>query len=604
MFSGSPRYERHLAWTISEVTRLGKQEAQWTAIRLFLFGFFFILVAILAVQHSPLANFTAFAGILLFAGSVYRHGRIARRWRRNQIRLRLLEQEKARGELNWNQLPPLPSAKLNPAPLPHYFSDLDILGEHSLSRLLNATISSLGWQTLLSLLHSNGISQSEVEERRQIVEELVRLRVLRRKFQLTAQLHSEEVIDSYALEQVVKHPIHDNWAPYGVALVFLLQCLGFGLMAGTVCYHWKAYFVLVWVMIAIAYNIVGKHIRDVFKEAVGLESSLGKFVKVAGILEKYRTRTDSALGRLLSPYQNQASPSIFLSRVEFCMSMLSIRANWLLHLLLNFAVPWDHFFTLRLEKVRRDLAGPLSTWLLHLARFEAFISLAEFSVSMAGGTFPELEKNTDGVAVGAIELSHPLIPKNERVSNTLNLSTQDACYLITGSNMSGKSTFLRTIGINLCLAKAGSKVSAKRFIFQNRDLFTSLRIADSLEDHTSSFYAEVKELKKILEAARNPQGPKLLYLIDEIFRGTNNRERLAGSRAYIHALMQTSAVGCVATHDLELVQLETLHPALKNFHFKETIEGDRMHFTYRMESGPCPSTNALRIMEIAGLPTH
>jgi DNA mismatch repair ATPase MutS len=174
--------------------------------------------------------------------------------------------------------------------------------------------------------------------------------------------------------------------------------------------------------------------------------------------------------------------------------------------------------------------------------------------------------------------------------------------LITGSNMSGKSTFLRTLGINVCLAQAGGPVCASRFEWTWSRVACCIRVDDSLEAGLSFFYAEVKRLKSILDATDDRVAPPVLFLIDEIFKGTNNRERLIGSRAFIQSLATGNGFGLVTTHDLELTDLGKTVPHLTNSHFRETVVAGALEFDYKLRSGPCPTTNALRIMELEGLP--
>ena len=168
--------------------------------------------------------------------------------------------------------------------------------------------------------------------------------------------------------------------------------------------------------------------------------------------------------------------------------------------------------------------------------------------------------------------------------------------------MSGKSTFLRTVGLNLCLAYAGAAVHAEVMRAVPLRLFTCIQVADSVTDGISYFYAEVRRLKELLSALEAEDEPPLLYLIDEIFRGTNNQERLIGSRSYIQALAKGHGVGLISTHDLELIGMAEGAPEIHNFHFREEISEGRMVFDYRLRPGPCPTTNALKIMRMAGLP--
>ena len=168
--------------------------------------------------------------------------------------------------------------------------------------------------------------------------------------------------------------------------------------------------------------------------------------------------------------------------------------------------------------------------------------------------------------------------------------------------MSGKSTFLRTLGTNLCLAQAGGPVNADHLQTQLFRLFTCIQVSDSLSNGISYFYAEVRRLRALLDAIREDSPYPLFFLIDEIYRGTNNRERQIGSQAFVQTLAQHCGVGLVSTHDLELVRLADQGGNILNYHFREDIRADRMVFDYLLRPGPCPTTNALKIMAIEGLP--
>ena len=287
-----------------------------------------------------------------------------------------------------------------------------------------------------------------------------------------------------------------------------------------------------------------------------------------------------------------------------------MRAHPLVHLVLNGIGPWDLFFTYRLDVVRRHVLTELPVWLEMLAEIEATSALATFAYLHPEYCWPsplqppELEPKS--AAIRAKALGHPLIGRNQRVTNDLDLNGTGRVLLITGSNMSGKSTFLRTIGINTCLAQAGAPVCASSFEWTWVRIFCCIRVDDSLDAGLSFFYAEVKRLKRLLDAAVtiSASAPPVLFLIDEIFKGTNNRERLIGSRAFITALTRSHGFGLVTTHDLELAEMEHDIPQVTNAHFQETVEANVLTFDYQLRPGPCPTTNALRIMAIEGLPVR
>jgi DNA mismatch repair ATPase MutS len=170
--------------------------------------------------------------------------------------------------------------------------------------------------------------------------------------------------------------------------------------------------------------------------------------------------------------------------------------------------------------------------------------------------------------------------------------------------MAGKSTFLKTVGINLILAYAGGPVNADVFAARFFRIHTCIDVGDSLSDGVSSFYAEVKRLRKILDQIGQPNPIPVLFFIDEILRGTNNRERLIGSAALIRSLSQTHSAGLITTHDLELTSLQAEYDGIFNYHFSETLRDGKMLFLYKLQDGPCPTTNALEIMRIEGLPIN
>ena len=224
-----------------------------------------------------------------------------------------------------------------------------------------------------------------------------------------------------------------------------------------------------------------------------------------------------------------------------------------------------------------------------------------------GYTFPEVLDPPDSdpdVIFEAEALGHPLLDDDQKVGNDFAMSRLGDMILITGSNMSGKSTFLRTLGINLCLAYAGGPVDAVRCRTLPFRLFTAINVSDSIGDGISHFYAEVKRLKRLLTAVDDDHHAPLFFLIDEIFRGTNNRERLLGSSAYVRALAGQRATGLISTHDLELTHLADAIDGVRNAHFREDVTNGRLVFDYRLRPGPCPTTNALKIMQMEGLPVE
>jgi DNA mismatch repair ATPase MutS len=227
---------------------------------------------------------------------------------------------------------------------------------------------------------------------------------------------------------------------------------------------------------------------------------------------------------------------------------------------------------------------------------EALASLSIIAFDNADWAQPEFI--TDKLAVNASELAHPLLPKS-RVSNDAQLGLPHSILLITGSNMSGKSTYLRTIGLNLVLAYAGAPVCAKSFSCSIMNIYTCMRISDNLEKNISSFYAEIIRIKKIVSAAK--KGERVFFLMDEIFKGTNSFDRHLGAETLVNMLSRQNAVGLVSTHDLELGELEEQNPKVKNYHFLEHYKNNEICFDYRLRPGVSTTRNAIYLMKLAGI---
>jgi hypothetical protein len=510
----------------------------------------------------------------------------------------------ARITLDWPHIPPRPS---EPPSAHSYAKDLDVAGPHSLLHLLDTTVSDYGRVRLTAWLLDQPPTHEDWARRRRLAQELAPRPLFRDRLTLHARLAGEEELHGRRLAAVVQHsvgfPRLNVTLLIQIVLALSTACLGLGALLGWLPGYWMFSFgtyALIYFM-----TDQGEHLLE---HAIGLHHEMERLGIVLRHLERHAERTPSALADTCTPLMHSAArPSLHLKRAARTLHAISVKANPLLHLGLNALGPWDLWFTRRLIHVQQSIKDHLPLWLDCLADIEAASALANFAYLHPHYAWPEpLERspqhNGANVAIRADHLGHPLLPANARVANDVRLDKLGSIHLITGSNMSGKSTFLRTIGINLCLAQAGAPVCAASFTWSWSRLACCIRVDDSLDAGLSFFYAEVKRLKTILDATQDRSLPPVLYLIDEIFKGTNNRERLIGSRAFIKTLSTGHGFGLVSTHDLELTDLEQEIPSLTNAHFQETVSSGTLQFDYRLRPGPCPTTNALRIMELEGLP--
>ena len=520
-----------------------------------------------------------------------------RQWK--QIKLA----HRARIALDWAAIPPRPGESPTAHP---YAIDLDLVGPHSLAHLLDTTVSDHGRERLHSWLLNQPPPPSQWETRQSLVKELAPRSLFRDRLTLEAKLTGEQEINGRRLAAVLEHPV--GLPNLNVLLVIqsLFACTTIVLASATLFGQLPGYWMFSFAAYALIYFMTDQG-EELLEHAVGLHHETERLAIVLGYLERQARRQGTALASVCANLTGGASPTLHLKQAARTLHAISIKAHPLVHLAVNALCPWDLWFTRQLIHSQREIKHALPQWLDCLAEVEAASALGTFASLHPDYAWPTPiistdEQNGAAAVLQATHLGHPLLSTTSRIANDVGLTGLGSIHLITGSNMSGKSTFLRTIGINLCLAQAGGPVCAQSFTWTWSRLACCIRVDDSLDAGLSFFYAEVKRLKTILDATKERAAPPVLFLIDEIFKGTNNRERLIGSRAYITALSQGHGFGLVSTHDLELADLEQAVPGLLNAHFQETVSAGALEFDYRVRPGPCPTTNALRIMELEGLP--
>lgn len=286
-----------------------------------------------------------------------------------------------------------------------------------------------------------------------------------------------------------------------------------------------------------------------------------------------------------------------VGRLGYYASQLDVRYNpfvWLLELTGLWSLQWLY----RLDRWRNDNRDSLPRWLDELAELDARISWATLRFNQPGWAEAELTDVPEFTATG---LGHPLLPPTTRVTNDIEMRTDGHIHLVTGSNMAGKSTWLRTVGMNLVLARAGAPVCARHLRAAALQVWTSMRTHDDLSESTSSFYAELKRLKAIIEAVSQPE-KQVFFLLDEILKGTNSRDRHTGSRALIRQLIRERGAGVIATHDLELAALEDeAGSRVENYAMEVQTQGDRLTFDYKLRRGVSQSFNATALMAQMGI---
>ncbi len=480
-----------------------------------------------------------------------------------------------------------------------YASDLDIFGRRSLFELINRSATVLGNATLAGWLLKRA-SAAVVRERQDAVRELSKKEDWKHNFQALLLFCNQakedhvqklfQYLQSAPGAQSTLIRLYVRWIP-GIFLaaailawfypvfILLLIVLGIGNLLLTQAYS---------VLVAKTDALIGKVSRtlDTFSEVIGAirsedwDSPLNQQL-AAGLKDDQEGKLPEQIKRL----------AVLINQLALGLSSIGP--------VLNFIMVWNirQFFAIedwkKTNKV--NLEGAFDV----IANFEALISLSSLRSNFPDWTFPDIVQQ-DRYTLDAEDVGHPLIPAGLRVANDYSLDNELKIDIITGSNMAGKSTFLRTLGINAVLALSGAPVCARQMRISPMLVFSYMRIKDSLNESTSTFKAELDRLQSLLRILDTED--MVFFLIDEMLRGTNSVDKYLGSKAVIEKLIGQRAVGIIATHDLQIAELEKKYPDyIRNFYFDIQIEGSEMSFDYKLKEGECQTFNASILLERLGI---
>jgi len=566
------------------------------------------------------------AGLIL-GGAAYgilanRHAERRRRASWAGVRRAVCEQGALRVARDWNALVPWTGEELT-----HdhpYAADLDITGHASLVRLLDVTSPGPGRLTLVSWLSGAVPPVSELRSRQEAVKEIAPAVEWRET--LTAHAWTAARSQRSDVERFLAWAEQEPWLLRRKAFVWAARVLPFFIAPTAVL----AFFSLLWSrgvlpppsdwavsMAAIAKQwwalpfaagvlltvVTRREVTARLQSAMSHLSGLASYAAMLGHVES-STFTTQRMVTLRSRLTNERGASRALTRLGAIVRLAEARYSPMGHVVLQLLGLWDLHVVVALERWQAVSGAHARDWLAALGEAEALAAFATLAHDNPGWTTPEF---VDGRArIEARALGHPLLASGTRVSNDVAVGPPDTFLLVTGSNMSGKSTLLRAIGTNVVLAQAGGPVCAESMQLSPVDVWTSIRIDDSLEAGVSLFMAELQRLKRIVDAARDPGRTRpLLYLLDEILHGTNTAERRIAARRVLTYLLKAGAIGAVTTHDLTLADDPALDAAAQRVHFTERFEqrdgATSMTFDYRLRPGLATSANALKLLAMIGL---
>jgi len=492
----------------------------------------------------------------------------------------------------------LPGGQEHVQPLHPYSNDLDIFGRASLFQYINRTTSEQGSAVLASWL-MNTAPVDEIQKKQEAAKEVATDFLLRQQLQAYGLKDritnsTERKIDTWLTEKT-KYIHSPLWQLLRIvlpliALSALVLYLG-GFISGGQFTPTAVLLMVVAYSISKLVSPAHAKLGKITAELSTLSNSI-ELIEKAGFTSPYLQQ----LKTVFDHHPGKASEKIKgLARI---LERLDYRFNFVVHIPLNTFLFWDLQQLFALEKWREQNLQQISHWFKGLAEMEAISTIGTLTFNHPDWCFPSFTEE-EGV-FDSEELGHPLIVKDKRINNSFSTKGLSQLNLITGSNMAGKSTFLRSIGINMVLAMMGAPVCAKQLTLSPMKVMSSMRITDNLEESTSTFYAELKKLKEIIEAVNRKE--KVFLLLDEILRGTNSADRHTGSKALIKQLIHHNAAGLLATHDLELAKLADEFPAnIRNYHFDVQVANEELFFDYKLKRGICRSMNASILMKKIGI---
>ena len=476
----------------------------------------------------------------------------------------------------------------------HYYNqDIDLFGSGSIFQSINRTGTKSGEKYLAEWLNSNSIE--DVKEKQEAIKELTEKADLRQAFQATGEIIEKEVelnaIVTWAKTYISKIPKVFKWAPmvFSILSVLAITAFFFGYLPG------KG--LGIWFFVGLA--ITGKYLKAITKLANDggrVQETFGQYAKLISMIENQDLKAD-LLKKLQADLKvSGVAVSTILAQLSKEFASLDQRNNVFFGIIANGFFLWDLRYASRVERWLETHEVSLDAWFKVVSQFDAYNSMANFNFNHPTYVMPEISA-TKEVAIEADALGHPLLFASKRVDNDLKMKTEDF-LIITGANMAGKSTFLRTVALNMVMANCGLPVCAKSFKYTPIKLISSMRTSDSLQNDESYFFSELKRLKFIVDEIKNDT---YFIILDEILKGTNSKDKAEGSKKFVERLVASNSTGLIATHDLSLCVLENELPQITNHYFDAEIVDDELYFDYTFKDGVCQNMNAsflLKKMEI------
>ncbi|WP_294196797.1 DNA mismatch repair protein MutS [uncultured Clostridium sp.] len=476
-----------------------------------------------------------------------------------------------------------------------FSSDLDIFGKKSLFQWINLTRTKFGRKKLAHKMMLNDLpTRYEIQDNQEAIKELSKKRDFCEKLYFEATIQNKKKENIEELLKWDKSEEKNSFTIKYVSYIFIAITLI--LIFLTIIGRFPVTYLLLDLMINyLVIKLLTRKLSSVIDTFINNKREIIKYSNLLGLIQD-----ESFESKKLLELQKDLLGSNINCKAE--MKKLRNIVNWLgdstsnaYYLIINVFLMSDIFILCNLEEWRIKNGYKLEKWLEIMGEIEALVSLSTLAFEHQAWSYAKISGVNEIEARG---LAHPLLGERAKV-NDFNLCGNERVALITGSNMSGKSTFLRTIGFNMILTYLGLPTCSKFFKCGISNIYTCMRTQDNLDENISSFYAEILRIKLVIEAAKS--GKKVFFLLDEIFKGTNSQDRHDGARILIEQLVKLQAVGLVSTHDLELCNLEQEKSWLVNYNFREYYKNNKINFDYILRRGKSETQNAKHLMKLAGI---
>lgn len=477
-----------------------------------------------------------------------------------------------------------------------YSADLDVFGVASIFHLLNRTTTTHGITQLAAALQQSPLSKQSIEEQQQAIQTLQPQKELRQLLTANGLLYEEKEGTLHDILSWLKLPTILHQRAWVRIVRWLLPLYN---VAGIIFYLFTDNYAPLIVGVFASWLITGIFTKRIMDQHQLLSKKQSILEQYAAILHLF-SKIDTGSSVVLQQQKGLASDAHrAIKKLSSLAGLFDQRLNLLVNIFLNSFFLYDIQCMWALEDWKAANKDRFNHWIQCVGAIESLNSLATFAFNYPGYCVPVVQ--TTPLLVQGTGLAHPLIAPGERVANDFTMGRDEQLVLVTGSNMSGKTTFLRTMGVNIILAQCGAPVCATSFSFTPMAILSSIRVSDSLQEHTSYFMAELKRLQQIIQYLQQHETPALI-LIDEILRGTNSEDKTHGSEQFIKKLLQYRCLTMFATHDLTLSKLEEELPGkVNNYCFESTIRNDELLFDYTLQRGVAKNKNAsflMRKMEI------